>query len=211
MRPTVRAVVSSRLSALPVNLWCFARALTDWLPFDDTGKAKGKAAAKAKAKPAATAGRKGKKGAPANEDDEEEEDVEEEESGSDADLEDLDSEESEEASEEDEEDDGGRRGKRGGKPQPAKPKVEAKPDSIASLKRKLAEAKEKAAAKRAREEPAGDGEGGEEGQAPAGVPIEAERILTQEVGTGGRGGGGGLGEGWRLEGSLEGGWRGAGA
>ncbi|PNW82173.1 hypothetical protein CHLRE_06g277050v5 [Chlamydomonas reinhardtii] len=144
------------------------------------GKAKGKAAAKAKAKPAATAGRKGKKGAPANEDDEEEEDVEEEESGSDADLEDLDSEESEEASEEDEEDDGGRRGKRGGKPQPAKPKVEAKPDSIASLKRKLAEAKEKAAAKRAREEPAGDGEGGEEGQAPAGVPIEAERILTQE-------------------------------
>ncbi len=67
--------------------------------------------------------------------------------------------------------------------EPAKAKAEAKPDSIASLKRKLAEAKEKqAAAKRAREEP-----GSEEAEAAGGsgrtpgVPIEAERILTQEV------------------------------
>ncbi|KAG2445218.1 hypothetical protein HYH02_008686 [Chlamydomonas schloesseri] len=166
------------------------------------GKGKGKAAAKAKAKPAAASGRKdGKKGAPVSEEEEDEDDGEdgEGESGSDADLDGSGSEEEEDESEdEEEEEDGGRRrGKRGaaaaakgkgkGKAEPAKAKAEAKPDSIASLKRKLAEAKEKqAAAKRAREEP-GSEEGGDvaaaaeggSGRTP-GVPIEAERILTQE-------------------------------
>ncbi|KAG2439494.1 hypothetical protein HXX76_004848 [Chlamydomonas incerta] len=143
------------------------------------GKGKGKGKAKAKA---AAAGRKGKKGAPASDDDEE---AEEGESGSDADLDGENEDEqdgsgSEDQEEESEEEDGGRRGKKG-KREPARAKAEAKPDSIASLKRKLAEAKEKAASvKRAREEPGAE-EGGEAGAGrPAGVPIEAERFLTQE-------------------------------
>ncbi|KXZ52362.1 hypothetical protein GPECTOR_10g996 [Gonium pectorale] len=82
--------------------------------------------------------------------------------------------------EEEDEDDGGggRGGRKGGKKQgkgqqEKAAKQQEDPNSLAALRRRLAEAQAKKKRKAGEEEPA-------EGEAPAAVPIEAERILTQE-------------------------------
>ncbi|GLC55364.1 hypothetical protein PLESTB_000976900 [Pleodorina starrii] len=178
---------------------------------DEEARAEAEAQAKAKAdgKGAkarrANAGRKGK-GADAEDEEEgpsssgdgEEEEEEEEEgaSGSDAEEGSLEasgsgsgSEEGESDEDEEEEEDGGggggRRVSKKGKTAPQKPAAD--PNSLSSLKRRLAEAQAAKKRRRASEEPAagdsgeagGEGEGEGEGAPPA-LPIEAERFLTQE-------------------------------